>query len=312
MYDTLFAKAGFSLDRLRSFRQIVQAGGISSAAGGDSNRQSQFSRQLRELEVFFGTELLRRGRGPLRLTAAGAELNRLTGRFLGAMEEFVLHCASAPVPLTVGAGESLIQWWLLPRLARQQSHAPGPTSPVFSFENLRNAEIIERVLDGSIDLGCITREVTDKRLRVESIGRLEYGLFVPKRFVPPGGFNRQNPLLKQLPLAQLIGGTGMADALQNEAQRTRCELNIVLQLSSYPQLATAVRLGKAAAVMPTLAAESLNGADVFLLQPPFLKRLARRPALVWNPAIAEVRPAIRAGLAQLRRTLPLPTASTRG
>lgn len=307
MYEKLFAKAGLSLDRLRSFRQIVQAGGISNAANGDPNRQSQFSRQLRELEVYFGTELVRRGRGPLRLTASGAELNRLTGRFLGALEEYVLHCASAPVPLIVGAGESLIQWWLVPKLSLQESNSTGESSPIFSFENLRNAEIIDRVLDGSIDLGCVTRDVSDKRLRAEPIGRLEYGLFVPKALMPAAGFGRQNPVLKHLPLAQLIGGTGVAEALQSEAQRTRCELNVRLQLSSYPQLATAVRLGKAAAVMPTLAAESLSGAEVVLLQPPFLRRLARRPALLWNPAIAEVRPAIRTGLTLLRQALPLPT-----
>jgi hypothetical protein len=71
MYETLFARAGISLDRLRSFREVIHAGGIAAASKGDPNRQSQLSRQVRELETFFGVELLVRGRGPMRPTAAG-------------------------------------------------------------------------------------------------------------------------------------------------------------------------------------------------------------------------------------------------
>src|SRR5580658_2567227 len=46
MFENLFAQSGLSLDRLKTFREIVSAGGISAAGGHDSNRQSQFSRQL--------------------------------------------------------------------------------------------------------------------------------------------------------------------------------------------------------------------------------------------------------------------------
>ena len=57
------ATSGFTIERLRTFCRIAAAGSIAQAAKGDSTRQSQFSRQLKELEEFFGTELARRGRG---------------------------------------------------------------------------------------------------------------------------------------------------------------------------------------------------------------------------------------------------------
>ena len=63
MFEHLFANSGLSLERLRTFREIVTAGGITAAAGDDSNRQSQYSRQLKELERYFGVELLKRGHG---------------------------------------------------------------------------------------------------------------------------------------------------------------------------------------------------------------------------------------------------------
>lgn len=79
MHERLFAQAGLSLERLRTFCEVAAAGGIAVAADNNPNRQSQFSRQLRELERFFGVELIYRGRGHLRLTAAGSELQAAAG-----------------------------------------------------------------------------------------------------------------------------------------------------------------------------------------------------------------------------------------
>src|SRR5947209_7859468 len=116
MYENLFAQSGLSLERLKTFREIVAAGGITAAAGDDPNRQSQYSRQLKELEKYFGAELLKRGRGPAELTEAGQRLYEIIGHTLSALEEFRLTCAGQPVELRIGAGESVIQWLLLPRL----------------------------------------------------------------------------------------------------------------------------------------------------------------------------------------------------
>ena len=77
MFENLFAQSGLSLERLKTFREIVAAGGITAAVGNDSNRQSQFSRQLKELERYFGVELLKRGRGPAELTDAGQRRSRM-------------------------------------------------------------------------------------------------------------------------------------------------------------------------------------------------------------------------------------------
>ena len=41
MFENLFANSGLSLERLKTFREIVAAGGITAAARDNSNRQSQ-------------------------------------------------------------------------------------------------------------------------------------------------------------------------------------------------------------------------------------------------------------------------------
>src|SRR5689334_689413 len=60
MFENLFSDRGLSIDRLRVLVEVHDAGGIAQAAPGDPVRQSQYSRQLRELSEFFGVEVARR------------------------------------------------------------------------------------------------------------------------------------------------------------------------------------------------------------------------------------------------------------
>ena len=56
MFARLFTDSGLSLDRLRALVEVGAAGSIARAAEGDPIRQSQFSRQIKELEDFFQTK----------------------------------------------------------------------------------------------------------------------------------------------------------------------------------------------------------------------------------------------------------------
>ncbi len=57
MFESLFSERGLSLDRLKVLIEVRDAGSIAQAAPGDPVRQSQYSRQLRELSEFFGCEV---------------------------------------------------------------------------------------------------------------------------------------------------------------------------------------------------------------------------------------------------------------
>ena len=108
---------GLSLDRLSSFLQIADAGGLARAAPGDPIRQSQLSRQLKDLESALEQPLfLRTGRG-MDLTAAGASLARVI-RELGQGLTDVAAAEQGPVRVALGAGDSVLQWLVLPRLGQ--------------------------------------------------------------------------------------------------------------------------------------------------------------------------------------------------
>lgn len=288
MHERLFAQAGLSLERLRTFREIAAAGGITAAANNDPNRQSQFSRQLKELEKFFGVELIRRGRGALRLTPAGLELQAVAGVALRSLEEFLTSCATQPLELSVGAGEGLIQWWLLPRI-------PAPSvlgkNVTLTFENLRNEEILSGLKTGELDFGVLSRAVDDPKIESVSLGRMEFRLFVPEGLYERCSKSRKS-ILDGLPMAQLTSANAITRSLEQEAKRRKLNLNIRFRFSSYPQLAKAILSGQVAGVMPALAGAGMTPGAVRTVALPHLDPLAREVQLAWSRAMGEVRPAI--------------------
>jgi DNA-binding transcriptional LysR family regulator len=288
MFENLFAQSGLSFERLRTFREIVAAGGITAAAGDDPNRQSQFSRQLKELERYFGVELLKRGHGPATLTAAGERLYEIVGHTLRALEEFRGACASQPVELQLGAGESLIQWLLAPRLPRLARAQPDLA---LTFLNFRTDEIVRQVLDGALDFGVVTRYEPRRNLAAAPLGKLPFCLFAPANLLPANQ-RIDSPVLGRLPLAMLHGSAGVRQAIEQEAHNAGVTLHVRLHFSSYPQLAEAVRSLQVAAIMPKLAAAAFAGTDVRAVDLPFLDAFSRRASLIWSRKASEVRPAI--------------------
>ena len=112
-YSLLLSKGGLSLDRLHNFCRIAEAGSLSKAAGGDVAKLSLFSRQIRELEEFFGVELKRRhGKGIL-ITDAGRRLAQLTRAHLLGLEDFQREASQMPKQLSIAAGNSVLEWALL-------------------------------------------------------------------------------------------------------------------------------------------------------------------------------------------------------
>ncbi len=298
MFENLFAQSGLSLERLRAFWEIVTAGGITSAAHDDSNRQSQYSRQLKELEKYFGVELLKRGRGPIELTDAGRQLYEIIGRTLTALEELRRACAGQPVELAIGAGESLIQWLLLPRLSGFSAANPRVT---VTFHNFKSREITEKLLTGEFDFGVVPGLEPRSGLASSPLGNLEFRLFVPQKFLPSNErLKFSSDILARLPLALLEGSASTRDALEAEARRLGIKLNVPMRFSSYPQLAQAVSSLDVAAVMPSLAEPFFEGKPIRVVPLPFLDKLTRPVSLAWNRKTAEVRPSV----ARYARLLP--------
>lgn len=138
MFEHLFAERGLSLDRLKTLIEVAKAGSIAAAARGDSARQSLYSRQIKELEEFFGVELASRRGKVLALTGAGWELVRLASESLCLLDDFKSRSRNLPYRFTIGAGDSLHAWVVAPVLASIQKRG---LPWLFALENLRNSEI---------------------------------------------------------------------------------------------------------------------------------------------------------------------------
>jgi len=93
--DDLFAQTGLSLERLRAFCLVAEAGGVTKAAG-DASKQPLLSRQLKELEVYFGVELFQRTGRTMTLTGPGKSLYRIGKSYFGALSDFKNTYANLP------------------------------------------------------------------------------------------------------------------------------------------------------------------------------------------------------------------------
>lgn len=287
MTKRLFAKAGLSLERLRTFAEIVAAAGISHAAPGDANRQSQFSRQLKELEEFFGAELLRRGRGRFELTPAGRELFQIVQSHFNAMEDLADRCANQNVEVTVGAGESLMHWLLLPGFAAFRARQPTTT---LVLHNLRTDEIMNRLIDGRIDLGLLRQDAVRAPLKSVRLGSIQYRVAFPRSSSKAASGKTVWSMLARHPIA-VLAGSDVTAAFEGEAEKRGLRLNVCLRGSSYAQLIEAMRQIGCAAVLPTFATQSC-AADNDILPLSALQAYTRTLALAWNPRASALRPSV--------------------
>src|SRR6516164_7410559 len=116
MYERLFAESGLSLDRLKALLEVGAAGSIVKAADADPVRQSQYSRQIKELEDFFRTRLIERQGKGTRLTTNGRELARISRFFMLGLSNFRRGCVSEAQTFRIGASATFIRQFLLPAL----------------------------------------------------------------------------------------------------------------------------------------------------------------------------------------------------
>ena len=93
---------------------MADAGSIAKAAPGNITRQSLISRQLRELEEFFGAELtVRRGK-TLVLSPAGRRLAVLIREQFRDLSDFQKEQRGDSRSFRIGAGASLLEWLVVP------------------------------------------------------------------------------------------------------------------------------------------------------------------------------------------------------
>lgn len=287
MFAELLQQGGLSLDRLQSFCLVAQAGGVTKAAKGDAAKQSLFSRQISELEEFFGTELIRRkGRGIV-LTETGERLNVIARECFASLLDFKRECTSQPAEVVIGTGESIIQWLLMPRLEQIRERMPNVRLKLL---NLPSEETVKRLSDGLIDFALVRKDAVARSLQAKTVGVMGYSLFVPCNLHAAESRKAGLDVLDGLPIATLEGEGSFRSALASSARKRGIQINVQVECPSFPLAARAVAGGKVAAILPTIAATDMQATGAKQVPVSFLKEFDREMCLAINLRLVRIRP----------------------
>jgi len=291
MYQKLLSQAGFSMERLANFCSVADAGSIAAVAKGDPSRQSLISRQIRELETFFGVELVRRvGRG-LELTDAGRELAAIGRQNFHGLSDYAARCRKQDWTVRIVTSNSIAQWVLLPRLK-----AVGEALPNVRFEifHEQTREMVARTREGTYDLAFVRKDALVPGLKYASLGEIESCLVIPKTLVKIAPKSAADALCT-LPMALPLGGR-MRETLERLAATKGGTPRVVVACSSYLQAAQAVESGMCAAVLPEIALAGLDAKKLHRLPIPDKLTLC----LAWTARNVDPRPALAELIATLR------------
>ena len=286
MFETLFSERGLSLDRLKVLIEVRDAGSIAQAVPGDPVRQSQYSRQLRELSEFFGCEVAQRRGKILKLTAQGERLAELARDQLRSLDDFRSECKQQSVAFTIGAGDSLIQWLVIPRLGKIIEEFPNTH---FATTNLRTNEIVQQLTDSRLDFGIIRKNAMAPGLKSVSLGVVSYVALIPDSLAKQKKLTLRHAFEK-LPLATQTTDGQFASGLRDIAKALDVPLAPALACQSFPQTMAALRAGRFWAIVPELAVRELPSGIAHRISDPALQQLNREAMLAWNPRLVRVRP----------------------
>lgn len=280
MFAKLFAESGLSLDRLKALLEVGAAGSIVKAADGDPVRQSQYSRQIKELEDFFRTRLIERQGKGIRLTAAGRELARISRFFMLGLSNFQRGCLAEEQTFKIGTCATFARCYLVPALAGKA----GKAEPKYVSEICSDEEIERRLHDLTLDFGIVCRSALSRPLQTRPLGTWRLELRVPRAL-------RLNPVSAakafgngSLPLAlakKELADLNVPDLLDEEAPFV-CE--------SFLEAAAAMEGRGLAALLPDFL-ESGKGAGLFMRVPlPNLDSLEFQFHIAWNPRLLRLNP----------------------
>jgi DNA-binding transcriptional LysR family regulator len=281
MYQNILSQSGFSMDRLANFCAVADAGSIAAVAKGDPSRQSLISRQIRELEAFFGAELVqRKGRG-LEITEAGRELAAIGRQNFKGLADYSARCRGREWSVKIVASNSIAQWLLLPRLKAVAESQPDVRFEIF-HEQTR--EMVAGTREGIYDISFVRKDALVPGLKYVVLGQVGHSIFIPMAMAKTAPKSAVEALIS-LPLALPIAGT-IRESMERLAAGKGRPLRVSVACTSFLQAALAVQSGMCAAVLPDSALSSLQGQRLHRLALPDRYTLC----LAWTSRNVDTRP----------------------
>ena len=230
-------------DQLVTFLEVAKLGSFSRAGQKVFRSQSAVSAQIRQMEQEYGDRLLDRSGKDVTLTPAGRVLFAYAERLLQMRDESLLAVAdqgSTPRgTLLIGANEATCLYVLPDVFAKYCSLYPGVQISIYRNFSYK---IIEKLENGTINVGIVTMPVKSASLKAHAIFRDQLMLMV----------SPQNPLAKLdvVPVSEiakqplLLPKTGFSRRLMDKLFRPYAShLQVRMELPSVGMIKSFVAAG---------------------------------------------------------------------
>ncbi len=264
---------------------VEAKGGIRPATNGSVN-ENVISTALLELEKALACKVRVHRSSPLRLTAEGLELTKISREFFEKLDDFFRRCRNLSSTVTIGAGDSVAHWLLLPVLANLQNEfltqrlnvsvVAGSTEKLALM--LREAQIDLALL------GEIGRK--EKDWDAASVGNYSYCVVCHEDLLP-----RQEEFSDVIPdtipfaIVREHWGWNFPKMIFDAGAGP----NGTILLETFTHVATLVRTEKFAGILPVSTVSSFSYPKFRSFVPKFLNSTQQELHMVWKSDVDEVK-----------------------
>jgi len=242
--------------RMKVFLATAESGSFSRAARQLSLSQSVVSFHIKALEQDLGVELFRRQGRSISLTAEGKLLyeegHKLAREAARIEESFTAQSEEIAQRVLIG-GDALTCAFTLPwALSAFRDEHPDV---MFSYQHMGEAELIEGLVSGELDVGVAGHPVQHRKLDTHACYRDRIALVgAPGTASGPMTVDR----LRETPLIWDTSDRGIELLLSRELPAAGLplkDLNILLEVNDLPILKTFIRTGVGLSFLPLLTVE---------------------------------------------------------
>jgi LysR family transcriptional regulator, regulator for bpeEF and oprC len=260
-----------TLEQLRMFVKVVQAGSFTRAAELLTTQKSYASRVVTQLEAELGVQLLERTTRSLRVTEVGREVFERAVGIMGSVDDTARMVQNAQgeargqLRLTCGVefGMVAVGPWVDLYLAAY----PLVTADVEYTSRVQ--DLVHEGFDLAIRLGALT----ESRLVARSLGQLEYGLFTSPGYVALRGKPKTPAQLREHSLVMFSGGSQrkgwlLTPGRGKEREAERIDVTPRLRVNNSFAVRDALQNGLGVGVLPYLiAADSVKAGALIRVMP---------------------------------------------
>ncbi len=281
MFESLFTSGGLSLDRLRSFLQFAEAGSISKAASGELSRQALISRQIRELEEFFGAQLTHRSGKTLAISPAGERLALLIREQFQDLNDFHLEQQKQLKSFSLGAGASVLDWLVIPAASKIRK-ALGQSSLRLSSQ--RSRDLVEHVRDGRLDFAVVREDAIPPNLPRLPLAQMKFHVCVSRKLIGMQPKSKLDDItfLQSLPFAASTSGGQLDQAFRRAMTTDGGPFTPAFECDSLLQVMALVEQGASAGLLPSLGIRRFAELEIVTREFVLMKDYGRALALHWN------------------------------